>query len=73
MGTCFRSDGDALPGVAVLVTIHGRIWRGVLRGRSWSEDHGDWRCTVEIWVDDRAVVTSVPADHVQLVAPEGAD
>ena len=58
-------DPDAHP--AVLVTIHGRVWRGTLQARSWSEEHQDWLCSVEIWVDDRAVMVSVPADTVEFV------
>jgi hypothetical protein len=73
VATRYPSNGDAHPQPAVLVTIHGRVWRGLLRGRSWSEEHGGWRCTVEIRVDDRAVVTSVPADQVEIAAPPDAD
>jgi hypothetical protein len=58
-------DPDRRP--AVLVTIHGRVWPGTLRSRSWSEEHQDWRCSVEIRVDDRAVVISVPPDQVEFV------
>jgi hypothetical protein len=58
---------DPDPHAAVLVTIHGRIWPGTLRGRSWSEAHQEWRCSVEIWVDDRGVLVSVPSDHVEFV------
>jgi hypothetical protein len=63
----YPSNGEADSRPAVRVTIHGRVWSGVLHARAWSEDHGEWRCTVEIWVDDRAVRTSVPADQVELV------
>ena len=72
MATCYPPNGDAQPAPAVLVTIHGRAWHGVLRSRFWSEEHDGWRCMVEISVDDRAVVTSVPADQVEFVLPPGA-
>ena len=58
-------DPDQHP--AVLVTIHGRVWPGTLRGRTWSEEHQEWRCTVEIWVDDRGVIISVAPDQVEFV------
>jgi hypothetical protein len=69
VATCCPPDGDAQPQPAVLVTIHGRVWHGVLRSRSWSEEHRSERCTVEIWVDDRAVVISVSADQVEFILP----
>ena len=56
---------------AVLVTIHGHVWPGTLRARTWSEEHQDWLCRVEIWVDDRGVIITVPADRVQFVASGG--
>jgi hypothetical protein len=62
-------DPDRHP--AVLVTIHGRVWRGTLRARSWSEEHQDWLCTVEIWVDERGLIITVPADRVEFVASDG--
>ena len=62
---------DPEPRPAVLVTIHGRIWRGTLRARSWSDEHQDWVCSVEIWVDDRGVIVSVPADRVEVVGSDG--
>jgi hypothetical protein len=71
MAMCCPPFRDTDPHPRVLVTIHGRIWPGVLRGRSWSEKHHDWRCSVEIRVSDRAVITSVPADQVEVVAPDG--
>ena len=67
MARCYPSNGEADPQPAVRVTIHGRVWPGVLRARSWSEERGEWRCMVEIRVDDRAVLTSVPADQVEVV------
>jgi hypothetical protein len=57
--------------LAVLVTIHGRRWPGTLRGRSWSEEQQAWLCSVEIWVDDRGVIITVPADRVEFVASDG--
>ena len=66
--------GDPDPRTAVLVTIHGRVWPGTLRARSWSEEHQDWRCSVEIWVDDRGVMVSVPAGQVEfVVGPSGQE
>jgi hypothetical protein len=56
---------------AVLVTIHGRAWQGTLRARSWSEEHQAWVCSVEIRVDDRGVIITVPEDRVQFVASDG--
>ena len=61
-------NGDPERRSAVLVTIHGRVWPGTLRARSWSEKHQDWHYSVEIWVDDRGVIVSVPADQVEFVA-----
>jgi hypothetical protein len=55
-----------------LITIHGRVYRGALRRRSWSDEHDDWRWSVVVWVDDRRVMTSVSADQIELVRPEGA-
>jgi hypothetical protein len=55
------------PHAAVLVTIHGRVWPGTLRARSWSEEHQEWRYSVEIWVDDRGVMISVPPERVEFV------
>ena len=55
---------------AVLVTIHGRAWPGTLRARFWSEEHQDWLCSVEIWVDDRGVIITVPAERVEVVASD---
>jgi hypothetical protein len=66
------SKGDPDPHTAVLATIHGRVWPGTLRGRSWSEERQEWRCSVEIWVDDRAVLVSVPADQVEFVVGPAA-
>jgi hypothetical protein len=54
-----------LRGDPVLVTIHGRVYRGVLRGRSWSDEHRTWRWDVEISIDDRRVLTTVSADQIQ--------
>jgi hypothetical protein len=42
-----------------------------LRARSWSVEHQDWVCSVEIWVDDCGVIITVPADRVELVAAGG--
>jgi hypothetical protein len=70
MATGCQPCGDPDLDPRVLVTIHGRVWHGVLRGRSWSEEHHEWRCSVEIWVNDRAIITSVPADQVEVVAPD---
>ena len=63
---------DPDPHGAVLVTIHGRVWPGTLRGRSWSEEHQDWRYTVEIWVDDRGVIISAAPEQVEFVVPPAA-
>ena len=63
-------DPDQHP--AVLVTIHGRVWPGVLRGRSWSDERQDWRYSVEIWVDDRGVIISVAPDQVEFVVGPAA-
>ena len=61
-------DPDRHP--AVLVTIHGRVWPGTLRARSWSEEHQDWLCSVEIWVDDRGVIITVPSDRVEFASDD---
>jgi hypothetical protein len=66
------SNREPGPHTAVLVTIHGRPWPGTLRGRSWSEEHQDWRYSVEIWVDDRGVIISVPAEQVEFVVGPAA-
>ena len=63
-----KRDPDGHP--EVLVTIHGRVWRGTLRARSWSEEHRAWVCSVEIWVDDRGVIFTVPDDRVEIVASD---
>jgi hypothetical protein len=63
---------DPDPRTAVLVTIHGRVWPGTLRARSWSDKHQEWRCSVELWVDDRGVIVSVPADQVEFVVGPAA-
>jgi len=60
------------PYSAVLITIHGRVYRGVVRRCSWSEEHNTWRCTVEISVDDCRVMTSVSADQIQRVPSQRA-
>jgi hypothetical protein len=49
------------------ITIHGRVYPGVLRRHSWSDEHNARRWTVEVWVDDRRVMTSVSADQIKLV------
>ena len=69
VATCYPPNGDAHLDVAVLVTIHRRVWHGVLRSRSWSEEHGGWRCVVEISVDDRSVVNSLPEDRIEFIPP----
>jgi len=63
-------DPDQHP--AVLVTIHGRVWPGVLRGRSWSDERQDWRYSVEIWVDDRGVIIAAAPDQVEFVVGPAA-
>ena len=65
-------NGDPGPRPAVLVTIHGRVWPGTLRARVWSEEHQDWLCSVEIWVDDRGVIITVPADRVEVVTSKNS-
>jgi hypothetical protein len=54
-----------------LISIHDRVWPGVLRRRSWSEELHDWRWSVEVCIDDRRVMTSVSADQIELVEPDG--
>ena len=56
---------------AVLVTIHGRVFTGTLRGGGRLPGQATWRWCVEIRVDDRRVLTWVTAEQVEFV--EGRD
>jgi hypothetical protein len=56
-----------------LITIHGRVYRGLVRCCSWSEEHNCWQCSVEISVDDRRLMTSVSADQIQCIRSEEPD
>lgn len=57
----------------VLVTIHGRVFAGVLRRCLTSAEHDQRECCVEIRVDDRRVMTWVAADQVEFVRPGETD
>jgi hypothetical protein len=56
-----------------VITIHDRVWPGVLRRRSWSDELHDWRWGVEVWIDDHRVMTWVSANQIELVQPEGGN
>jgi hypothetical protein len=58
---------EAEPGCEALITIHGRVYPGLLRRRSWSQERGTWQWSVEIAVDDRRVLTTVWADQISCV------
>jgi hypothetical protein len=66
-----RPHDSPPPEEPALVTIHGRLYRGVVRGRSWSDEHKTWRWHVEISVDDHRVLTTVSADQIQRVHDAG--
>ena len=62
---------DPDPHGAVLVTIHGRVWPGT-RGRSWSEEHQDWRYTRgDLGGHDRGVIVSPRPNRSSLVVAAG--
>ena len=63
--------GESQP--EVLVTIHGRVFAGVLRRCLTSAEHGQRECCVEIRVDDRRVMTWVAAGQVGFVRPGETD
>ena len=55
------------PRAEVLVTIHGRVFAGVLRRGRRSPEHDESQWCVEIQVDDRRVMTWVAPDQVEFV------
>jgi hypothetical protein len=63
--------GESQP--EVLVTIHGRVFAGVLHECLTSAEHGRRECCVEIRVDDRRVMTWVAAGQVEFVRPGETD
>ncbi len=62
-----KSDSQA----EVLVTIHGRVFTGTVRRGARLPEHDEWRWCVEIRVDDRRLLTWVPADQVEFVERRG--
>jgi hypothetical protein len=51
----------------VLVTLDGQQWPGVLRRRTWEAGAGEWRWSVDAWIDEHRASTQVGQGQLQLL------